>query len=173
MNLDWLARKHGTDKSLSSHGYTVIYEQVLGAHRDKIHSLLELGISDGASLRMWKDWLPNATIYGVDISDSSLDAPFVTYKIEQTDEQKLKDTFHDKYLQVIIDDCSHDPEKTLRSLEILFPLLENEGWYVIEDMDPSNFPAIMATWMAQHREIKSVQFFMDRGGGSWIIFIRK
>lgn len=176
MNLDWLARKHGTDKSSSSHGYTKFYEEMFGSIRKRIHSVLELGVGDGASLRLWADWFPNATIYGLDQANppTTLPSPIETFPIEQTNEEQLKHIFHDKYLQIVIDDCSHDQEKTLDSLKYLFPLLESEGWYVIEDMDPNSFPRKFSQWMEWHSaQYQSIQVFLDKGGGSHIYFIHK
>lgn len=175
MNLDWLARKYGTDKSSSSHGYTQFYEDIFGKIRKRIHSVLELGVSDGASLRMWADWFPEATIYGLDQNKSSeMHGQIQTFEIEQTNEDRLKQVFHNKYLQIIIDDCSHDQEKTLESLRILFSLLEVGGWYVIEDMDPNSFPRKFSKWMEECQSLyQSISLFLDKGGGSHIYFIHK
>lgn len=176
MNLDWLARKHGTDKSSSSHGYTKFYEEIFGRIRKRIHSVLELGVADGSSLRMWADWFPNATIYGVDQAKPpcTMHGQIKTFEVEQTNEELLKETFDHKYLQIIIDDCSHDQEKTIESLRILFSLLESGGWYVIEDMDPGSFPRKMQKWMEDHQsEWSDLHVFKDKGGGSHIYFIHK
>lgn len=61
-----LAAKHGTDKL--KHGYTPLYHELFTPHRDQQFSLVEIGVLNGASIRMWRDYFPEATIYAVDKS---------------------------------------------------------------------------------------------------------
>jgi len=174
MNLDWLARKHGTDKSSASHGYTEFYEQIFGPIRKRVHAILEVGIGSGGSLRMWKEWFPNATVYGVDQSEMGRLGDGIELIVsEQTDGKILREYFDHKYLQIAIDDCSHDQDKTISTLNILWPLIEADGWYVIEDMDAS-FPLKLQQWMSDRMtEYRSVQIFLDKGNASHIYFIHK
>jgi len=173
--LDDLALKYDTDKSSKGHWYTRYYTQIFGPVREQIGSVLELGVSSGASVRMWKDFFPNALIYGLDINEVVGDyGPRVAFlRCDQADEESLLGAFADAKLEIVVDDASHDQEKTLDSLKYLFPLLQPGGWYVIEDMDTGTFPRKFANWMELYRSAQSIQFFMDRGDGSWIIFIQK
>lgn len=68
MDLRKLAKKHGTDKSV--HGYCPHYERRFAGWRHKPITLLEIGVDAGASMRMWRDYFPNAKITGVDINPS-------------------------------------------------------------------------------------------------------
>lgn len=175
MDLDTLALKYNTDKSSDGHWYTRFYEQIFGPMRMRVESVLELGVADGASLRMWADWFPNARIFGLDMNpvEGEFGPRVVNVTVDQADEQRLLDLFTNEKLEIIIDDASHDQEKTLNSLKYLFPLLQPKGWYVIEDMDPGTFPRKFYNWMELYRSAKTIQFFMDKGDGSWIIFIQK
>ena len=79
IDLDALARLHGTDKSSHHHGYTRLYERHFASRRATVRRLLEIGVGGtsswrgydttqgGQSLRMWSDYFPNAEIVGVDI----------------------------------------------------------------------------------------------------------
>ncbi len=49
--------------------YLQEYERILEGLRDKEARILELGVSSGASLLLWRDYLPNATIVGIDIEE--------------------------------------------------------------------------------------------------------
>ncbi|UCE34584.1 MAG: hypothetical protein JSV40_01285, partial [Deltaproteobacteria bacterium] len=51
----------GTDKS-SLHGYHPRYEAHFGPLRGKSLSLLEIGVQSGASLRLWEEYFPKASI---------------------------------------------------------------------------------------------------------------
>src|ERR1700722_3677551 len=61
-----LALKHDTDKAWD-HGFTFFYDKFLRGERDRIRTVVELGIYRGASLKMWRDYFPSAQIYGLDI----------------------------------------------------------------------------------------------------------
>ena len=72
ISLTGLADLYGSDKGTIKHNYTHIYEQILrelGVTHRKTHSLrlAEIGVACGASLRMWANHLPAATIEGFDI----------------------------------------------------------------------------------------------------------
>jgi hypothetical protein len=65
--LDEIARKFGTDKSSLLNALTEKYEMYLEPRRHERLTLLEIGIYQGASLRMWHEYLPEATIAGADV----------------------------------------------------------------------------------------------------------
>jgi len=58
------------------------------------------------------------------------------FGVSQTDEEALSRIVHDELhgqLDVVVDDASHRYDLTRRSFEILFPLLQPGGLYIIED----------------------------------------
>ncbi len=175
VDLDALAIKYGTDKSSSSHWYTRFYEHMFGPIRLNVESLLEIGGGSGASIRMWTDWFPNALIFSVDQNAITGDfGPRVSnITCEQTEKLELWGVFEDKKLEIIIDDCSHDADKTIETLDIMWPLLQPKGWYVIEDMDIGWFTQRFMPWADSHRGFKSIQMFMDKGDGACLIFMQK
>jgi predicted O-methyltransferase YrrM len=59
-----MGRQHHTDKV--SHGFTQLYDSVLGASRQSVRRVLEVGVFFGSSLRMWRDFFPNAVVVGLD-----------------------------------------------------------------------------------------------------------
>ena len=71
-NLSWLAAVYGSDKGATAHRYVDHYEKHLGPLRHHVMSVLEIGIYRGASLQMWRDYFPNAQVYGLDINDVKL-----------------------------------------------------------------------------------------------------
>ena len=69
--LDQLALKYGADKCPQiKHGYTPYYYNLLNDRRLTIKKVLEIGAGEGASLRMWSDFFPNALVYGADNQDN-------------------------------------------------------------------------------------------------------
>ena len=90
----------------------------------------------------WKDYLVNATIYGVDRIDkpSRLEGvDGITYcRLDCTDKRSLDDKFKGIEFDIIIDDASHKLVQQKASFEILYPKLKSGGTYVIEDADVDN-----------------------------------
>ncbi len=81
MSLNELANMWGTDKgdgNYDKHSYANAYEELIGLvpKRDRPFKLLEIGIWDprnpGASIRMWRDFLPDSEIHGADINPGCL-----------------------------------------------------------------------------------------------------
>src|SRR6266436_5520710 len=71
MTLDELGHKHGTDKSSGGHAYLDWYETFFQPIRYKSFTFVEIGVGSGASIRMWRDYFPNALIVGMDIDDKT------------------------------------------------------------------------------------------------------
>lgn len=138
MCLNEIGLRHGTDKSTLKHGYTFIYERYFAPLRDQSINLLEIGVKDGASLRMWAEYFPNASIYGIDIDPKCVSHETDRIKIFAGDQQDAK--FLDDLatqigpFDIIVDDGSHRSAHQQASFRALFPYLKDGGWYVVEDL---------------------------------------
>jgi hypothetical protein len=142
--LDDLAHKHGTDKGhtttgrLSPKGYTTVYHHLLTGQTRRALNILEIGVAEGASLRMWHDYLPSATVHGVDLSDRTggIDSPKVHLHVgNQADPRFLEDLAveHGPF-DFVVDDGGHKMTQHRISFETLFPHVVPGGWYAIEDL---------------------------------------
>jgi hypothetical protein len=153
-NLDALARLYGTDKASDRHGYTRFYQRHFGPHRDVVESVLEIGVggttsnegyetsAGGQSLRMWSDYFPNATIFGVDIHAKDIKAPRVVFEQgDQSDPGFLRE-LGERYgpFDIIIDDGSHIGRHIEASFHGLWNRLKPGGWYAIEDLGVAYHP---------------------------------
>lgn len=101
-------------------------------------NLLEIGIFSGQSLNAWNDYFKNSFLVGVDIDLSNLKIiPTKNMVILNGDATKsnIIDLLPNniKY-DYIIDDGSHKIIDILNTLRILHPLLKNDGYYFIEDI---------------------------------------
>lgn len=136
-----LADKYGTDKGSSGHYFTEVYEHFFYPIKYETHKICEIGILEGASLKMFRDYFPNAVIYGIDINDTSwLNSNTIkTFVADQSSEKQLKD-FIDTYgynFDIILDDGGHTMEQQQVSLGYLFKYLKAGGYYIIEDVHTS------------------------------------
>jgi hypothetical protein len=138
--LDIIFNKHDTDKNSTFHNFTRQYEKLLKDYRDKPIKYLEIGVFDGGSIRAFREAFKNATcILGLDIDHRC--------KVYENPENKLFVEIGDatdpdfinqvtqKYgtFDIILDDGSHINEDVAKTFELLFPLLNNGGVYIVED----------------------------------------
>ena len=71
MRLQEIGLKTGTDKSAHTYkniSYLDIYERYFNKIKNDVKVFVEIGIFNGKSLKMWKEYFPNAIIYGIDIN---------------------------------------------------------------------------------------------------------
>lgn len=150
-DLNQLARVFQTDK-WEIHWYTQHYQRYFQPLRNKKLKILEIGVggyesSDhgGESLRMWKAYFRNSQIVGIDLCDKT---QFREHRIDirqcdQTDSEALL-RLSNEYggFDIIIDDGSHMNEHVITTFHALFPLLNANGIYAVEDTQTSYWP----TW---------------------------
>lgn len=134
-SLDQLAIKYGTDKSSKVHFYTQNYEPYFEPLRHLPIKILEIGVQNGNSLRMWKEYFPKAEIYGLDYYDCSpLEEDRIKiFKGHQANEKVLEHVNGWGIFNIIIDDGSHKNPDALKTFEYLFPRMAPGGVYVVED----------------------------------------
>lgn len=136
MTLDELGLKYGTDKSSSGHNYLKSYEMFLESMRDKALTILEIGVWEGSSLKMWKEYFRSSVIIGVDIEDKK-QYEDIRIATDRCDQSNAKDLIRigEYYglFDIITDDGSHHADHQILSFETLFPYLKSKGMYVIED----------------------------------------
>ncbi|MEM8854700.1 MAG: class I SAM-dependent methyltransferase [Pseudomonadota bacterium] len=143
--LDHLASKHGTDKGTLQHkhlaakSYTVAYDRYLASRRHDALTMLEIGIFQGGSLRMWEDYLPNARLFAIDINPDCKAFETARTKVwigDQTDTDFLTTVAEEigTPIDCIIDDGGHTMEQHQKSIQTLWPCVVDGGWYAIEDL---------------------------------------
>lgn len=154
--LDQIAIECGTDKSSKVHFYTRHYERYFEPLREKPLKILEIGIQNGYSLKMWKEYFPNAYIYGMDIHDCSHMAEDRIKIIQgnQSNPETLRTAsmVHGPF-DIVIDDGSHHNYDMKIGVEALFPFLNHNGIYVVEDLHTCYWDKTHAT---------GAPVFMDR-----------
>ena len=127
----------GTDKSQLGFDYLRHYDRSLSRFRDVPMNLVEIGVANGASTKMWKRYFPKALIVGVDIQERCKAYEEERLKIEigsQSDGTFL-DALMAKYPPtVMIDDGSHIASDIIFTFERAFPALLPGGCYIIEDL---------------------------------------
>jgi hypothetical protein len=136
-SLNALGILYGTDKSDLGYGYLRHYESALSCFRSLPMNMIEIGVDNGASTRMWKRYFPKATIVGVDIQErcKAYEEDRIHIEIGSQSDGEFLDALAAKYPPtVLIDDGSHRAPDIIFSFERMFPALLPGGCYIIEDL---------------------------------------
>lgn len=131
--LQLLGELHGTDKA-THHMYCDFYESVLPK---EISSLLEVGVKDGASMKMWRDYYPEAKVNGIDINEPIDIERCEIDQIDVSDLLLLMKYSAFRSWDIIIDDGSHLCSQQRLSFDLLWSHVEPGGFYIIEDVHTS------------------------------------
>ena len=136
-NLINIGKKYPTSKNKS--GFVELYEVFFENYKNKKINILEIGVDNGDSLRLWSEYFTNANICGIDIKKKQFQINKVNILCgDQSDELFLKSVV-DKYrnFDIIIDDGSHVSKHIISSFNFLFKYLNKDGLYIIEDLQTS------------------------------------
>ncbi len=161
---------YGTDKGESkrdnhpypwkSHNYADLYELLFRCRRKNVQLLIECGLGTnninfecsmglhgkpGASLRMWRDFFPNARIIGVDIDKETLfnEERIETFYCDQLKKKSIenfakKSKLLENSADIILDDGLHTFEAGVSFFEGMIKFLNEDGIYLIEDVHPND-----------------------------------
>jgi SAM-dependent methyltransferase len=150
-----IGKKYDTDKSSQRlnvtdqrhcHPYTLFYHSLFKNRRYNALEIAELGILEGSSLLMWREYFPNSSIYGFDNNIEFLNA-FITKnknnmnniylsEINVKDSNNIKNTFNkiNKQYDIIIEDTTHQFEDQIRVIKNVYEYLKPGGILIIEDI---------------------------------------
>lgn len=159
-----MCQRHGSDKGSAKetkspfpwddHNYTDLYDLLFNHCRMDMRHVFELGIgtnyedvessmgvngSPGASLRMWREYFPNAQIVGADIDTRILfkENRIKTYWVDQTSSQSIDEMWSavgNQKFDIIIDDGLHNYDANICFFENSIGHLREGGIYIIEDV---------------------------------------
>ena len=128
--------------SLKLSTYFNVYDQLLSKYRDKSIVFLEIGILDGGSLFMWRDFFgPQARIIGVDLNPEAKkweEEGFEIFIGDQGSAEFWKNTLNTiGKLDIVLDDGGHTYEQQIMTTESVIPFINDEGVIIIEDCHTS------------------------------------
>lgn len=139
--LEEIGLRLNADKSSRFHNYLDFYEKQL-PNREFSGRLLEIGVMDGLSMRMWAEYYPKAEIVGIDIKPDmasymhnehwQVPERVKLLTVDGTVEEQVKPL---GMFDVIIDDGSHYWSQQQKSFELLYySQLNKGGVYILEDL---------------------------------------
>ncbi len=148
---------YGSDKA-RDHDYHLLYGSLL-SDPTSVTDLLEIGLGTnnprlisnmgkrgrpGGSLRAFRDFLPEARVYGADIDRQILfeEGRITTFFVDQTDPVSLTALASQigGHFDLIIDDGLHSPNANLAVLDFGLRRIKVGGWLVVEDIRSEALP---------------------------------
>ncbi len=146
--------------------YFDVYDRHFSKFRNTPVTVVEIGIADGGSLYMWKDYFgPQATIHGVDIDPRGLkikDEQIHIHIGSQSDRDFLQSLVKQiPTIDILIDDGGHTMLQQITSFEELFPHVSDAGVYLCEDLHTSYWPEYGGGYKNPQSYIEYSKNFID------------
>lgn len=147
-----LLGRHGSDKGNATgtarHNYSRYYVALFRPIRSSVKRIFELGIFQGASLRAWRDYFPNAHVMGADIDPGLCfqEERIETWQCDETDPLAVEAMWDavrfsvceepkdGARLDILIDDALHTYVDNRRFFNWAWGQVKPGGLYIIEDL---------------------------------------
>lgn len=122
--------------------YFDIYHKYFEKYRGKPVTILEVGVSHGGSLQMWKSYFGDqAKIYGMDINPEckKLEEENIEIFIGSQEDRTFLKGLKDKMpkIDILLDDGSHFMKHQIYTFEELYDHINEDGIYLCEDTHTS------------------------------------
>ena len=154
--LDYQSPEGHGDKG-TAHSYINDYEKLLNEYRENA-TVLEIGICEGESLKMWDEYFINSNVYGIDITDQYIKDLIAENKyniiIGDACSETILKHLNDLTFDVIIDDGSHKIDDQINSFNILKNKMKSNGIYIIEDIQ--NLDSTIDRYKELHNNVEII-----------------
>ena len=157
-NLKDIFNRNNSDKAAEANLYHLLYAFLL-PNQQAVEKIFEIGLGTnnvdvvsnmganghpGASLRSFREFFPNAEIYGADVDKRILfsERKIKTFHVDQTDDAtflELDKSIPDDF-DLMIDDGLHSVNANIRSLLFFLRKIKVGGFAVVEDIGESALP---------------------------------
>ena len=122
--------------------YFDVYEKHFNRYKNKKITIVEIGVFQGGSLQMWRDYFgPDAIIWGIDIDPAckTLEDHNNHILIGSQEDPKFLASIIEKIgpIDILIDDGGHTQNQQIVSFELLFKHIKEDGVYLCEDVHTS------------------------------------
>ena len=157
-NLEEIANNDRTDKN-TCHSYLPLYQELLINKKETAKNVLEIGIYDGGSVKLWHDFFTNATVYGLDImhmnnvwEEIKNKEKIVLYtSTDAYNDDFFNNTFLNKIkFDFMLDDGPHTLDSMKQFIKLYSQLMTDDGILIIEDVQCWEWIDILKNEVPQH-----------------------
>ena len=181
-------KKYQTDKWTDHYYVQDLYEPLFEQFQNKKVNVLEIGVWNGESMKLWHDYFVNAkNIVGIDIFVRSSfkevsgwlkDYDVKLHKFNSHEDTDKFNEFAETYKEgfdIIIDDGSHWYENQINTYKKFKNLMNPGGVYIIEDISFEREESVYTSYKLTEsgmqnvveakiqRDIPEMQFYMTGG----------
>ena len=164
MSLFDIINNYTTDKN-TTHSYLELYNKLLFSKKETAKNVLEIGIGDfgeknGGSIKLWKDYFTNATIYGLDILpiDRVMDELLNNERVilytstNAYDNDFFTNNFLNKNIKCdfMLDDGPHTLESMILFIRLYSQLMTDDGILIIEDVQSMDWIEVLTNEVPPH-----------------------
>ena len=137
-----LAQYYHTDKHYFHNYFEKVYQDLFHPIRLTTKKFVELGVHEGASMIIWREFFPNATIIGLDLTpglNRIEDKTRMEFGQLNSQFRNELDDFASKHsdIDVFMDDGSHTMKDQQMTLASVFRSIRPGGIFVLEDLHTS------------------------------------
>jgi len=165
-----------TDKN-TTHSYLPLYQSLFESKHETAKNVLEVGIRNGGSIKLWSDFFINATIYGLDIEDVIiLDIKNRTnIKLiweNAYDTEFFRNTLLGMKFDVLLDDGPHTLESMKSFITLYSQVIADDGILVIEDVQEWDWISELTNMVPDHLKqyVKTYDLRANKGRYDDIVF---
>ncbi|MBQ6976217.1 MAG: class I SAM-dependent methyltransferase, partial [Selenomonadaceae bacterium] len=122
--------------------YFHIYDKWFKDFRGTDLVFVEIGVQNGGSLQMWKDYFgKDAKIIGIDIDErcKAFEEDQISIEIGSQESVEFWNGFKKKYprVDILLDDGGHTMQQQIVTFQQMFPHIKDGGIYMCEDCHTS------------------------------------
>jgi hypothetical protein len=146
--------------------YFEIYERYFSRYRNKEVVVLEIGIYQGGSLKMWKDYFGSKLkLYAIDINPlcKQFEDDNTKVFIGSQDDRNFLDSVKGQIpkVDILIDDGGHYMNQQIITFEELYEHIKSDGVYLCEDLHTSYWSSYNGGYKKPETFIEYTKNFID------------
>jgi SAM-dependent methyltransferase len=165
-----------TDKN-TAHSYIPVYEELFAPLRESCTALLEVGVFDGGSMKLWNDYFPKANLYGFDLSlaRNQYTNPGPRVHLIEADAYQLGIVrmFERESFDIVIDDGWHTLDSMCKFAALYNRLVKPGGYLIIEDLQQVAWGDLIRMYLPDTMECKVLDRSAIKGRPDDILFIAR
>ena len=159
MSLEELVDNSRTDKN-TTHSYLPLYQKLLISKKETAKNVLEVGIFNGGSIKLWSDFFTNSYVYSLDIINivdvwDGIKNKEKIYLYTSTDAYN-EDFFNSNFLSkkikfdFMIDDGPHTLQSMIKFIQLYSQIMTEDGILIIEDVQSWEWIDILKLVVPEH-----------------------
>ena len=159
MSLEEIVDNTKTDKN-TTHSYLPLYQQLLASKKETAKNVLEVGIWNGGSIKLWSDFFTNANVYGLDILDyeniwdgiKNNEKIILHINTDAYDNNFFINNFLNKNIKCdfMLDDGPHTLESMIQFIKLYSQIMTDDGILIIEDVASWDWIDVLKNEVPEH-----------------------